>query len=460
MSLPDAQLNFSDQDIQNLTNLLNPNPNTEHRMSSTIQAAKEIAHTLKPFNGRPEHLEFFINSVDKFYERYYINTTDESLKEFVIASIHSKIIDSAGDHILCHPELTTWPLIKIELRRKFGDKVNRHTLSQQLNFLTRNKNESVLEFLDRLKILKNRIALKINSEALVQSTKTALIEQTEETAITVLLSNINSELRTILLINKLKDLDDTYTYILNYSLIEQQINSRTQTTRNNFTTQTATQNMQKHRPNNSSFNQSNHFPQPNSNPHNFTNSYQIAPRFPSQPINIQPRPIQQRFPTNREVFGKQTNAFPKNNPNQPVDSPKPMSGVSIQPKRNFSRPPSQIQNNNPNFRLNQWKQNYWRQNPHANPLVFTELTHLENNYPSEEFLNENYTNQPQNNIDNFEQESPEYFDQNDPDWHTTYENSDYYQSTSSSNVPDYYEPQYETDNENFLKSASQKDNPS
>lgn len=450
MSLPDIKLNLTDQDIKNLSDLLNPN--TENKMA-TIQAAKEIAHTLRSFSGRSEHLEFFINTIDKFYDRYFTNTQDESLKEFVIATIYSKITEEAGNHLLCHPELTTWPLIKFELRQKFGDKINRHTLTQQLNFLTRNKNESVLEFLDRLKILKNRIALKINSENLIQATKTALIEQTEKTAITVLLANINSELRTILLINDLQDLDDTYNIILNYSIVEQQINSRAQSIRNNSQIH-PTQNMQKHRSNN----------MPNHNNfNNFTNSYppvqnnffrqrpQNFNTFPSQPINVQPRPVQHRFPTNQEVFGKPNNAFPKNNPNRSFDNPKPMSGVSVQSKRNFQnfqRTPAQNQNNSHNFRQNQW-----RQNPHANPLVFTEVTHLENN--EQYFSDEIYTEQFQDNTD-----YTDHHEQNNEYDHYTRQNPEIF--------PSDYEPTntYEFDHhdtetsENFHEIASQKVNPS
>ena len=124
---------------------------TEVEMVS-LTAAKEIAHTLKSFSGRSEHLDFFIVSVDKYYIRYHEGTQDESLKEFVFASICSKIIDEAGDFLLCRPDLKTWPQIKTALRQKFGDRINRQVLSEQLNFLNRNKNESILDFIERIKL--------------------------------------------------------------------------------------------------------------------------------------------------------------------------------------------------------------------------------------------------------------------------------------------------------------------
>lgn len=168
MSLSEISISLTEEEVKRFSETLNTHPVNNATLENTIIAnmncAKEIAHTLKPFSGKPEHLEYFIQAADKFYNRYHETAQDESVKEFVIASICSKIIDEAGDYLLCHPEFSTWPLIKADLRRVFGDKINRHTLSQQLNFLTRNKNESTIEFLDRIKILKNRINLKINSE--------------------------------------------------------------------------------------------------------------------------------------------------------------------------------------------------------------------------------------------------------------------------------------------------------
>lgn len=471
MSLADTTI--LNEDITEIANLLN---NVSLNEMATLTAAKEIAHTLKPFSGRSEHLEFFINSIDKFHTRYHTGTQDETLKDFVIATIYSKIIDEAGDYLLCHPELTTWPLIKSELRQKFGDKVNRHTLMQQLNFLTKNKNETTLDFLDRLKILKNRIILKINSETLIQSTKTALIEQVEQTTITVLLANVNSELRTILLINNPRDLDDTYNLILNHSIVEQQINTRTQMFRINTNVQhTPTHPRSSFTPkprttsNNVQTNYLNHSP---NNP--FYGLYSTPhqdvsrPIFPNQPINIQPRTnLQQRFPTNREVFGKPANTFSKYNPQRPLDTPKPMSGVSIQPKRSFQRPlpPNNVQRPNQrqppsNTQHFDQRQNYWRQNPTSNPLVFTEITHLENNYPVQEMTDDYSTNPYGNDFSDY----PEISYQNEL-YHypqTMYEYSDNPQP-SESLINNYdtteYEPNSEP-NENFLDLASQKDNPS
>lgn len=309
---------------------------------ATLTAAKEIARTLKTFSGKSEHLEFFIASVDSFYQRYFISTQDDSLKEFVFASICSKICDEAGDFLLCRPDLTTWPLIKAALRQKFGDRVNRSVLSQQLNFMTKNRNESVLDFIERLKVLKTRISLKIIADlTLTNATKQALIEQTELTSVTVLISNSPSELRTILMFHNPKTLEDASTFVVNYSLVEQQINARSYHSQPKQQPQFGNKPHFQHKPVNrtphfveNSFPAfENRFPsfqpsfvqvQPHSS-QNFNAQANFKQPFPSQPINIQSRPVKQHFPTNSQVFGKPKNVFSKENSNRPTGPPIPMS---------------------------------------------------------------------------------------------------------------------------------------
>lgn len=63
-----------DSNLENLSNILNNMSLNARNTASgnnlpTITAAKEIANTIKPFTGRSEHLEYFINSNDKIYTR-------------------------------------------------------------------------------------------------------------------------------------------------------------------------------------------------------------------------------------------------------------------------------------------------------------------------------------------------------------------------------------------------------
>lgn len=327
-------------------------------------ALKATVPLLKTFDGNPNHLEAFVNIIDTFYNRYY--TGDISQKEFVNLAIQSKLVGEANNFLLTRPDLITWPVIKDALRLKFGDPISRQNLTQQLMFSTKQKNETTLEYVDKLKTLVHRITSKIQSETLDNGTKLTLIQQTELTATHNLMSNVPQELRTILIIQDPKDLTTAVNSITNYEMINNQL-----TYKNQFSPINHQIPANKHMP---------HRPR--------TTSQSFAPQpahFPRQPIQIEQKSnFQRSFPTNRQVFGKPQDVFkPSNNTNFP--KPTPMSGVSVQPKRTFGiqnqqlRPTNHPQpsngrnfnNHNPNYT------NSWRNNPHASPLVFQEITHLE-----------------------------------------------------------------------------------
>lgn len=391
--MPHTQINTSSE-IDNLTQGLS---NISLSNMTTLTAAKEIAHTLKTFTGNSDHLEFFISSVDKFYNRYYTGTVDESLKEFVFASICSKLTEEAGDFLLCRPDLTSWPKIKDALRQRFGDRINRQVLAQQLNFLTRFKKEPILDFIERLKLLKSRISLKIAADdSLNQDTKTALMEQTELTAVTVLMSNSPSELRTILMLNNPKNIDDASAVVLNHSLIEQQINARTflprqelyQIPQNRAPPQINNRQNFSYIPPPIQQSFFNPLPMPNNNVTNnriqpqYSSHLGAIPKqpFPSQSINIQPQPVRQYFPTNEQVFGKPKNVFSKENSNKLTSPPTPMSTTS--------RMPSAMSRNTDVHMRSIQSRNIQRQNPRnrhlfpQNQYPFTDLAYLADN-PSE-----------------------------------------------------------------------------
>lgn len=141
-----------------------------------------------------------------------------------------------------------------------------------------------------------------------------------------------------------------------------------------------------------------------------SNLNQIPRQFPSKPINIQPRQIPQRFFTNKQVFGRNTNTNVwKPQPNFfPTHAPTLMSTNTRNiPQRNIPK----------------------------HKYTAEELHHLEN--PHDEYSQEYYTsNNPydesdSNNYD-YQYDLSEMFDETDP----------YYASTSLN--PDYSTPFVET----------------
>lgn len=344
--------------------------NSSNEMADALKATVPL---LKTFDGNINHLEAFINIIDKFYNRYYKN--DESQKEFVDLAIQSKLIGEANDFILTRPDLTTWPAIREALRLKFGDPISRQNLTQQLMFLTKPRHESTLDYVNKLKSLVHRITSKLQAETLDYATKLALIAQTELTATHNLMSNVPQELKTILIIQNPTDLTTAQNLITNYEMINNQLTFK------------------------SHFGQASNPPKPVSTYRppvpftqigpqaqaNFNNyprpQFQQSKPFPSQPIHVRPQmsKIQTNFPTNRQVFGKPQNVFRPANNTTNFAKPTPMSGVSIQPRKpiNHQAPNDpRIANSFSNQNHNNY--NYWRNNPHANPLVFQEITHLEN----------------------------------------------------------------------------------
>lgn len=277
---------------------------------------------LPTFSGKQEHLESFILAIDEFYALYYGNS--EAQKQLVTAAIKSKLVDDARNFYLSRPDLNDWLAIRVALRQKFGDPVTYLVLMQQMQYIKINRNESMLEFVDRLKTFVQRIIAKIQCEVTDVTSKTTLLSQVENTSVLLLTANSPQTLKTMLMIQRPNTLDTALQHVINYNMIESQVN---------FTNNHSPMRNHMEKPhqslnhNNRGFN--NNFINPHTNQHN-TN--QIRPQvFPSQPINVQPRFVPRHYPTNAQVFGKSRQIPQQNRPRQ--DTPTPMSISTAGPSR-------------------------------------------------------------------------------------------------------------------------------
>lgn len=345
--------------------------------SNKMDVLRSFATILPTFSGNPEHLESFIFSIDEFHSLYY--NGEEIQKKFVFSVIRSKLVENSKDFIMSRPDLKTWTDIKVALREKYGDPIGYQTLMQQLNYINKNKHEDLLDFVQRLKLFVQRINSKIQSENIDNNSKLILTSQADKTAVIVLMSNVPESLKTILLIHNPSNLDAALVQVTNYNLIESQINLKNQVTPKPFHQQRKSTNF------NQSFNQnSQSF---NQNPQQFQQQNNFKQTFPSQPVQVQSRPIKQHFPTNAQVFGKPKNVFaPQKNMNQRL-SPKP-TPMSVQ-----SAGPSRI--NQP--QQNRQYYNYFQPTGPKN-FVSQELTNLQTNHEhaedqnSEEYYDDYYYN--------------------------------------------------------------------
>lgn len=316
---PDNSLNAQEELVQLLNNLsLDSNQFSD---TSKMENLRFHSSLLPTFSGNQDHLESFIISIDEFYSLY---STTEDQKKLVLAAIKFKLIDDAKNFLLSRPDLTTWTSIKDALRQKFGDPITYPILLQQLQYTKINKDENILEFVERLKTFVQRITSKIQCEVQDQQSKLLLINQVEKTSVLILTANSPQTLKTMLMLQGPDKLNDALKHVLNYNMIESQVNF----SNNHSTLQNVAPKHQNNynRYKNKSLNNVTYPP---------TNYYLPNPpqKFPSQPIFVQPQQVRRHFPTNAQVFGNQATHTQANNRAPPKDTPTPMTISTAGPSR-------------------------------------------------------------------------------------------------------------------------------
>ena len=327
-------LSLSSEDNSILEYTVRPIDNTK------METLRFHSSLLPTFSGEQSHLESFIISINEFFSLYDSQNADQN--KLVLAAIKSKFSDKARDFLLSRPDLTSWPLIKDALRIKFGDPITYQILLQQLQYIKIYRNENILQFVDRLKTFVQRIIAKIQCEVNDNSAKIALLSQVEKTSVLILTANSPQTLKTLLMLQQPNTLDDAYNHVLNYNMIESQVNFTNTNSilhRNQFGTPPNRNNHQFSQ--NSAFrssNQTHHL-----NPHLAPMSFPADQKFSSQPVPIQHRPTQRH---NAQTFGKPKNVFAPTHKTI-SDPPVPMSVSTAGPSRMSyqSQPPPQRQNN-------------------------------------------------------------------------------------------------------------------
>nr|CAI5861515.1 unnamed protein product [Callosobruchus analis] len=284
---------------------------------------KMFVDTVPSFNGNSDTLPSFISSCDYMFNTF--TTTDQTIQNYLIRVVQTKLVGRAQLLVGCRTELTSWSSIKSALEQCFGDNRSLECLEQDLFLAAPFKNELPMDFGKRLQVLRSSLAQKLTLSEPSSVIRTAMLKQYEGVCLRAFIRGLPGPLQTIIRLKNPDSLERALTYV-----VEEQ----------NFQ---YTQNIFKQRPNN--FNTP-RFPSQQFQPFNNNirfqppvqqsqQTFQSAQNFPSQPINIQTVPVQRHFPTNREVFGppKNANVFkPTGNP--PSNHPQPMS-VST---RNTFRP--------------------------------------------------------------------------------------------------------------------------
>lgn len=81
---------------------------------------------------------------------------------------------------MCRPDIPTWPLIKLALRDHYGDKIDRQTMTREFLQMVKTRNESILDFLERVKLTKSKVEVKIHTDSVLTTEQNrSLISQNE-----------------------------------------------------------------------------------------------------------------------------------------------------------------------------------------------------------------------------------------------------------------------------------------
>lgn len=329
------------------TNMATATESNVHRGNTpNLHLLKLYVDTIPYYNGDTNTLEIFISACEYLFATYNV-FNDVELKNFLLRVVIGKLVDRAQILIGTRSELNSWELIKEALRQSFGDQRNLECLEQDLIVLCPMKNEHPLEFGKRIQIARSKLASKISSQSettMPKETKLIYLKQYDQVALKTFIRGLSGHLQSIVRLRNPASLEIAMHFVTEEENFRYTQNLPQLLTKPNNTMRQQTniirnqdQFVYKPRPmsqmnrptpnfnsNYTSFNHNNNFQRPN------TFQYNSQPRFPSRPINIQPRPVKHHFPTNAQVFGPPRDVF-KPTGQRPTNIPEPMSTTSRNP---------------------------------------------------------------------------------------------------------------------------------
>lgn len=347
----------NDNDHLNLNNLLEV-LETISELENENQIINQTNNTMAPpafdlkllqiipeFNGENViQLHRFLNLSEKILSTY-ADTVDvrNFQNEIIFHGIISRLTGKAARCLNINP-VSTWEELKDTLLLNFGDKRDKTDLVFQLLNMRHKPGQTYLQFFENieshLEILCQYISLHHNNTAERQ----LLTNEYTNLALATLLKYVQEPMANYLRNQKPRTLPEAKSIIFTqsqnigqYPMIH---NPQQRRPNQNTNTNIPRQNYQN---TNTSVPRQNH---QNTN-HTFNNQ-QYRQTFPSQPINnLNPKPLNQRFPTNRQVFGTQNQNVFRPQPNKMLDKPVPMSTTTANTlQRQYFTPASQYQRNN------------------------------------------------------------------------------------------------------------------
>lgn len=319
------------------------------------QLLRLYVDTIPKFNGDPGTLEIFIEHCN-FLIATYTNVSDanDPINGFLIRAVISKLSGNALVLIGSRPEIRTWDGLRSLLRLSFGDQRNIDCLVQEMLMAKPNRNETSLQFGQKVQKLRSAIASKLISLNLPLLERNFKLANYDELALKTFIRGLSGRTQDMVRLRNPGNLELAISIVLeeeNFTLYQKQNYTATPTASYN---KVPVQNRPPivHRPNYQTFSQ-NFVRQPpflpssyvqQQIPSQFLKPQFPKPQFPSQPIDVQPSQSQatpQKFLTNKQVFGPPKNVF-KPTGNIPPRQYEPMSTTSrnttVQRSQNFHNP--------------------------------------------------------------------------------------------------------------------------
>lgn len=352
-----------------LDNLINQFNNTLNISESNkmaqpnYQLLKLFVDTIPTYDGNNEHtLNIFISACDNLIHTYQ-SPTDIQLNTYLLRAILGKLQDRAQILICSRSDLNDWQTIKAALKTNFGDSRNLECLEQDLITLVPNRFEPPIEFGKRIQLLKSRLLSKLNSvpeNEMSNLTKNVYAKQYDNLTLKTFIRGLRGNLQSVVRLRNPNSLEAAMNLVTEEENFHYTKNISNLISHNKSNNYYKPQRFHNNQSNSSYFQNKENQISTNffHNPNNFNNqSYsQEKPEFPSQPINIKQRPIKQKFPTNREVFGPPQNVFkPTRQDLKRNYEPMSTNSRNYIPKNYNTSEPMSISSRIPSLRHNNFK---------------------------------------------------------------------------------------------------------
>jgi hypothetical protein len=254
-------------------------PNNESTFN--LQLIKLHVDTVPQYDGNLTTLEIFISSCDHLFNTF---GTDPTIASYLLRVVIGKLTGRAQALVATKTELNSWPLIKRTLRSCFGDQRNIDCLEQDLIFLRPFKNESPLNFGQRIQTVRSQLSAKVNSLSVLEmsdATKTIYLKQYDNMALKTFIRGLTGTLQSIIRLRDPKSLETAMNLV-----VEEQNFQYTQHPPSQINRLTPQIQMHERKPPQPSFNNTPHFTPTNiSLPYHMHNNQ--TPQRPSHNQNQQ-----------------------------------------------------------------------------------------------------------------------------------------------------------------------------